>query len=108
MATLAVQQITTAGLAPTFTAASVGGDAIACDNDNSLRVKNGSGGSITVTIASPTPCNFGFVHNVAVAVAAGADVTIGPLILSRFGDATGLAQITYSAVTSITVAAISG
>lgn len=106
MAALAIQQSTPAGLAPTFTAAAVGGDTMPAGDHNHLRVKNGSGSSINVTIAGNVTCSQGFAHPVVVPVAAGADETIGPLPAARFGDSTGTVNITYSAVTTVTVAAV--
>jgi hypothetical protein len=41
-----------------------------------------------------------------VAVAAGATEDIGPLTPGRFADTDGLAGVTYSSVTSVTVAAV--
>jgi hypothetical protein len=107
MALLAVQASTAAGLVPTFVAASAGGDTLPAGDHIGLRVKNGSGGSITVTIAGSVPCSQGFTHSTAVTVAAGADTIIEPLPANRYGDSTGTVTVTYSAVTSVTVAAIS-
>jgi len=107
MALLAVQADVPAGNVPAYTAATNGGDTMPAGDHNVLQVKNGSGGAITVTIAGNVPCNQGFTHNVAVSVAAGASEEIGPLPASRFGDVNGLVTITYSAVASLTVAAVS-
>jgi hypothetical protein len=80
---------------------------VAPGNDVFLHVKNGGGGSITVTVDSVTPCNQGGDHDLAVAVPAAQERMIGPLPASRFANATtGLVNITYSGVTTVTVAAL--
>ena len=88
-------------------AAAGGGDAAPCSKDNWLEVINGGGGSINVTIAIPASAS-GFANaaytNTVVAVAAGARKKIGPLTPQLYQDpTTGLATITYSGVTSVTV-----
>lgn len=106
MSVLTVQHTTgTAGLVPTFTAAAGGGDSFVNASGAVLNVKNSDSSSHTVTIACQTACSLGgtSVHNIAVAVAAGATAIIGPFVFN-YNDATGSVQITYSAVTSVTVA----
>jgi hypothetical protein len=107
MATLAVQSITRTGLGPTFAAAAGGGDAAPCGDDNFLVVKNGGGSSITVTVAVPAGASGypGMAYaNTIVTVPNGAERWVGPLKAPVYMDpTTGLAQITYSAVTSVTV-----
>lgn len=107
MATLTTQSITTTGLQPTYAAASAGGDAMVADSTSFLHVKNGSGGSITVTLVTPATVDTNLaVADRAIAVAAGTDQMIAvPDSLYR-DPTTGLASITYSGVTSLTVAAI--
>lgn len=106
MAALVIQPTVPAGLIPALVAASVGGDTMPAGDHNYLDVKNASGGSINVTIAGNVPCSQGFNHATVVAVAAGAETRIGPLPASRYGDSTGTVNITYSAVTTVTVGAI--
>lgn len=108
MATLTVQTPSLTGLDPTLTAASGGGDEFVNDGATVLHVKNGGGGSINVTVDSQTPCSQGFDHDVVVAVPAGAERLIGPFPQARFNDANGKAQVAYSGVTSVTVAARKG
>jgi hypothetical protein len=105
VAVLTVQQITGSGLAPAFSAASGGGDEVPCGETTFLVVKNGGGSPITVTVDSAKPCNYGADHDLSVAVPAGAERWIGPLPGPRFANASGRAQVTYSAVTSVTVGA---
>jgi len=110
MATLATQKVTRAGLVnPTFAACTGGGDRFTPDNNTHLHVKNGSGGALTVTVAATkVPLANMTVTNVAVSVPAGGEARIGPFPYDMFGatDASGLADITYSGVTSLTIAVI--
>lgn len=107
MALLTTQQVLPTGTIITPVAANAGGDTMQPGSSSFLRAVNGSGGSITVTIDSAAPCNYGADHDLVVAVAAGATKDIGPLPASRFARASdGLVGITYSGVTSLTVAAI--
>lgn len=110
MALLTTTTMTSAGLTPATVAASAGGDTIApangSDDRTFLYVNNGSASSITVTVADPgkTPAgNSGTAA--AVTVAAGA-VSLIPISTGAINPATGQASITYSAVTSVTVAAL--
>lgn len=110
MATLTTQAITRAGTIITPVAATGGGDAMSCGANNFLRVVNGGGGSINVTIAivaGATPWPNAAYTSTVVAVGAGVTKDIGPIPSGLYQDATtGLAQITYSGVTTVTVAAI--
>lgn len=107
MATLVTQNISTAGIVPTYAAASGGGDAMVADATSFLHVFNASGGSITVTLVTPATVDTTLaVGDRAVVVAAGTNQMISvPAELYR-DPTTGLASITYSGVTTLTVAAI--
>lgn len=91
------------GAAITFTAAAGGGDSFVNDGNTVLHVKNGGGSSINVTINSTRQCDQGFDHDLVVAVDAAAEQVIGPFSVARFGRSVG---ITYSGVTSVTVAVV--
>jgi len=106
MAALSVQAASLVGLTPSFGAAAAGGDSFANTGKEFLHVKNGHSGSQTVTVNSQTPCNYGSDHDVAVAVPAGGERIIGPFPKDRFNDANGLAQLTYSGVTLLTIAVV--
>jgi hypothetical protein len=70
-----------------------------------LIVKNGSGASINVTMVTPDLLPTGDAYPDKVyAVAAGAERWIP--VLNDYRQAGGLATVTFSAVTSVTVAAI--
>jgi hypothetical protein len=104
---LATQSITRAGVVPSYAAATGGGDKFTPTKDTWLHAKNGSGGSITVTIVTPKTDAWGnAVADNAIAIAAGAEKVIGPFPADAYSDpATGLADITYSGVTSLTIGA---
>ena len=105
MATLTVQQIAPTGTVPTFVAAAVGGDAFANDGKTTLHVANGSGSTITVSITAQSDCNQGFAHDGGGTVADGLTASFGPFDRQRFNDPeTGYVEVTYSAVTTVTVA----
>lgn len=106
MATLTVQKVDLAGLAPTYAAAAVGGDEFVNSGKEFIHVKNGGAGAITVTVNSQALCNQGFDHDAAVSVPASGERMIGPFLKARFDDANAKVQITYSGVTSVTIAVI--
>ncbi len=107
MAALTTQRIVGSGLGPTYTGAAAGGDTIEPGPRNFLHVKNGGAGAVTVTIDAVRQCDQGFDHDLVVSVPAGADRMIGPVDASRFARASdGRAAVTYSGVTSVTVAAL--
>ncbi|MGW1035008.1 hypothetical protein ACWD4Z_22830 [Streptomyces antibioticus] len=88
-------------LAAAATAAAVGGDTAEVGPRRFLYVNNGSGGSITVTIATPATANGFAISDGTYAVAAGKQALI-PLT-NDFRGANGRAAITYSAVTTVSV-----
>ena len=108
MAVLSIQTVTRAGIAPTYAAAAAGGDKFAPDIDTVLHVKNASAGALTVTVVTPRQTSYGSdIADVAVSVPAAGERLIGPFPTEHFaGTADGLADITYSGVTSLTVAAL--
>jgi hypothetical protein len=110
MALLTLQPMVAVGLAPTTTAAAGGGDTVALasatDVGSFLQVTNGSGSPITVTLVDPGATPAGNTTTApANSVAAGA-TKLFPLYPSLVNPSTGLINITYSAVTTVTVAAI--
>jgi hypothetical protein len=107
MATLTYVQPTITGTNPAFAAAAGGGDKVAPNDRGYLHVKNGGGSPINVTIDVPGNTQFAQAQpDVVVAVPNGGERIIGPFpaVLGQVSD--GLVAITYSAVTSVTVAAI--
>lgn len=106
MATLAVQQVPVTGFTPTFAAAAAGGDACQPDDRVFLRVKNGSGSSVTVTLIVPGSTYGQANPDPAVTVAATTGDVLIALPASLQDPSTGLVSWTYSAVTTVTVALV--
>lgn len=106
MAALAIQEASLAGLNPAFVAASAGGDTFANDGKTYLHVKNAGAAAVTATVNSIKPCDQGSDHDAVVSVPAGGERLIGPFPPGRFNDPNGAAAVTYSDVTSVTVAAV--
>lgn len=101
MATLTTQQVTSSGLTATANTAAGGGDKVR--PGSILRVVNGGGSSITVTLVSPEVRDGDLaVADRAVTVANGAAKYIYASDYYR-NKTDGLVEITYSAVTSVTV-----
>jgi len=106
VATLSTQQIAITGPAITYTAAAGGGDKIAPDGRTFLHVKNGGGSSITVTIDVPGTTYGQNNPDVPVTVPNAGERMIGPIPPEIANPSDGLVAIAYSAVTSVTVAAV--
>jgi len=112
MAELTVQQITEAGGAASYEAAAGGGDTADNNGNMFLHIKNGGGGEITVTITAVTTSVDSGVYgdltkaNATIAVAAGTEAFIGGFAPAAFNDGNGEIAITYSGVTSVTIAAL--
>ena len=103
MAALPLQVLVPGGSASTLTAAAGGGDTCPAGDGVFLEVLNGSGATITVTLATP-----GTVEGLAIAdrpvpVPAGErwKIPVGRI----YADANGQCAITYSGVTTLTVGA---
>lgn len=109
MATLATQRIARTGLVPAFAAAAGGGDKFTPGSNTYLHVKNGDAGSINVTIVTQGTDSLGnAIADNVIAVAGTTEKKIGPFPSGRYKAASdGLAVVTYSAVTSVTVGVFS-
>ena len=112
-ALLAKQVIQEDGIAATMSAATGGGDTFANpDGKKFFFCKNGGGGSINVTFtAADTNANSQERGRITradrvVAVAAGVEKLIGPFAPKVFNDAAGIVAVTYSGVTTVTVAVL--
>lgn len=108
MALLNIQTITAPGLAPTYGSANAGGDKVSLAATNVfLHVKNGGGSSVTVTVTTQSTNYKGLtVPDRTVSVPASGERMIGPLDPSLHADINQQASIGYSAVTSLTIAAL--
>lgn len=91
-----------ADVAAQATAAASGGDTATVGSGRFLYINNGDASSKTVTVVAPGTVKGLAVADASVVVAAG-DHAIIPLN-NVYRGATGRASITYSAVTSVTVA----
>lgn len=110
MTQLTVQDIVKTGLSdPTFSAANADGHAIANEGDAFIYVKNASGGSIDVTVETPAKVQGVDLEEIVVAVGAGAEEAIrlpSPGIANQVSGALYGTFVTFSAVTSLTIAAM--
>lgn len=106
MATLTPQSIALAGTSVTFAAAGGSGDKVKAGPGVELEVKNASGGSINVTVATPGTDRFGSaIADIVVAVADGAHKRIKLSDPALNDPSDKLVHVTYSATSSVTVAA---
>lgn len=102
MAILTVAPVTRAGVDTVGVAADVVGDEWVNDGKQFVEVKNGSGGSINVTLNIQATLDGAAAVNPVVAVGAGVTKIIGPFPTGIYNQvANGRAKITYSAVTSV-------
>ena len=112
MAELTLQQITEAGGSVTYSAAAADGDTADNGGTTFLHIKNGSGESITVTITAETTSVDSNIYgdltkaNASIAIAGSGEAFIGPFKPAAFNDGDGEIAITYSGVTSLTIAAL--
>jgi hypothetical protein len=105
MATLTVKTVTRTpeDFTADATAAAGGGDKFANDGFTFLMIKNGDASDHTVTatiqlaVDGQTPS--GASHNIT----AGHTAILGPFPTSIYNDGSGFCNLTYSAVTSVTV-----
>jgi hypothetical protein len=106
MALLAAQQVQITGTTITFSAANAGGDTVSPDDRAMLEVKNTDGTAKTVTVVVPGTKFEQPLADVAVVVdATTGHKRIGPLT-ADLADTDGFIDITYSAVTGVTVAIV--
>jgi hypothetical protein len=109
MAKIEEQVVSLAGVGPAYSAAAGGGDTFDPDEDTFIHVKNGHSSPQTVTIATPRtdPGTGQPEADIAVAVPNGGERMIGPFPHEVFADpTTGLASLTYSGVTALTLAVL--
>jgi hypothetical protein len=84
-------------------------DTAACGAGTFLLVKNASGAPITVTVATPGQVDgrLAIADSTSPSIALTTGLGVIPLISSLYADpTTGLATITYSATSSVTVAVV--
>lgn len=106
MTLLTVQEIVRGGTAPTYAAAAAAGNQFINTGRAFVHIRNGGTAAITTTVNSIRPCDQGFNHNEVVNIPAGADRMIGPFAPVRFNNAEQRVSITYSGVTTVTIAVL--
>lgn len=107
MTLIATQTVTQAGLTPSFQSASSGGDTWYPTATTVLDFKNASDSPITVTIVTTATLYGQPISNVSVSVPSSGEVICGPFDPGMVMTAgTNTASMTYSSVTSLTVAVI--
>lgn len=104
MALLATQQMTDAGAAISYSAASASDTVDISNGRTFLHVKNAGGSSDTVTLVTPGTVAGLAIADRTVAVANGTEKFIGPLDPALYGP---VVTVTNSFTTSVTVAAVS-
>jgi hypothetical protein len=107
MAQLTVQKIALTGVSPVYNVASITGDSFINNGRTYVHVKNGGASAVTVTLDSKQLSNYGTDVDIIISIPAGAERVIGFLDPLRFSNDLGIANIAYSAVTSVTVSIIS-
>lgn len=105
MATLTVITPTYAGSTFSPAAAAGGGDKFVNTGNELLYIKNGGGSTITLTLDAQT-VNGLTITDPTVSITAGQEKIIGPFDPRYFTDSSGFLNLSYSAVTSVTVAVI--
>lgn len=112
MADLSIQEFDQDGLEATYSAADSDGDTATNRGFLVLHVKNGDASSHTVTVTaqrtSVSVSGYGpaDLDDVVVAIPAGGERFIGPLPVKTYNNANQKVEISYDAVTSVTIAAI--
>jgi hypothetical protein len=105
MAILSAQRLPLGGLQPTYANAASGGDQAPTGEKLVLHVRNDDASAKTVTVATPGTVGGLAVADASQVIPADGDAFI-PLKSSFRDPMTGRAAITYSAVTSVTVAVL--
>lgn len=112
MAEIAIQDVPALdGVAPTYAAASAGGDTLTPGASNKLllHMKNGGAGAITLTIDdvnSTAPLGAtAYDPDVQVTIPAGGEQMVTLTQFQRFRNDAGVVNLAWSDVTSLTVAA---
>ncbi len=106
MAALSAQRVAQSGTVPTYANASAGGDTAPVGGGLKLHVVNGSGATVTVTVVTPGTLDGLSIGDAALAIPAGGHGFV-PLTNVYRDPVTGRANVTYSAVTTVTVAVLS-
>lgn len=106
MATLTAQTIIRSGLKPTYGSTASNGDKFENTGNEFVHIKNTDTSSHTVTVATSATVDGLAVADRAVAIPASEERMIGPFPTSVYNDSDGFVQLTYSSVTSMTIAVL--
>lgn len=107
MALLTNQAIDLTGLVDySLASAAGGGDTFANDGRTMFVIDNADASPMTVTFNSLVESSFGTDEDIAVVVAAGTRVIIGPFLISRFNTVGAVVGVSYTSVTAVTVATL--
>jgi hypothetical protein len=108
MAALSTQNVNRTGITLSFASCAGGGDTFTPGSQTMLYVKNGGGTSQTVTVAASQILMGDIaIPNLTMAVSGSSEKTFGPFPASVYASSTGTTAISYTAVTSLTIAVIS-
>lgn len=107
MAVLTVQQLTRAITvdpnAAGLVAAASGGDSFANTGVEFVIIKNGSGGTLTVTLVIQSTVDSQVVTNKTLAIPTLTSCIVGGFPVSNYNDANGRMNFTYSGVTTLSI-----
>jgi hypothetical protein len=103
MATFTVQQVTRAGVVPTYNTAAAGGDAFANDGKVWVHVKNGAI-ALNITFETTITVDGLAVADLVVAVGATTEKVIGVFPTNWYNDGSNLVQMTYDDESNVTIA----
>jgi len=107
MAALSTQTVNRTGITLSFSSCAGGGDTFTPGPQTMLYVKNGGGTAQTVTVAANSSVyNDIALPNLAVSVSGSSEKTFGPFPPAVYAGSSGTAAITYSGVSSLTIAVI--
>ena len=89
-----------------LTAAAAGGDSFANTGKELFIASNANASSYTVTFATQETVDGLAVSDQSITVAQNEEFIVGPFPISIYNDSSGLVQVTYSAVTDLTVCVV--
>jgi hypothetical protein len=108
MATLTVATAvrTTNGVNLVGVSAAGGGDVFPNTGSEVVVIKNGSGSPITLTVVTPATVDGLAVADLTASIGAGETRMVGPFPTAVYSDGSGNVSLTYSAVTTVTLAVV--
>lgn len=101
---LTVQQISRAGLTPSYVTPDALGSSVPADNEAFIHVKTGGTGT-TVTVQVPKTVDGQAISSKQYTIGTNAERFIGPFPNDPYAQASGEAYIDYSSITTVTVGA---